>query len=247
MAQALPIEVPAPSARVDVRFSDLLWALGGAVGGFVAALVFLIFAAIDRTFYTQNEVLLVLAGPILSYAGLFVGILRFVRRLPNPWRWLGLRRPRPSDFGLVGGLVLLWFVGEAIIILVITNAFNHGQQVQSNARDMFNNQAQGLGVLVLALIATAIVAPVCEELFFRGMLYRYLLRRWPVWGAAVVSATVFSALHFIPILIPVFLFLGLILTIQYEITGSLTNSMMIHATGNAITTVLVYISLTGGS
>jgi membrane protease YdiL (CAAX protease family) len=79
------------------------------------------------------------------------------------------------------------------------------------------------------------------------MLYRYLHRRWPVWAAALVSASIFSALHFIPILIPLFLFLGLILTLQYEVTGSLTNSMLIHATGNAITTVLVYVSLTSGS
>jgi membrane protease YdiL (CAAX protease family) len=77
------------------------------------------------------------------------------------------------------------------------------------------------------------------------MLYRYLLRRWPVWLAVVVAATIFAVLHFIPILIPVFLFLGLILTIQYEITGSLTNSMMLHAAGNAVTTVLVYLSLNG--
>jgi len=64
----------------------------------------------------------------------------------------------------------------------------------------------------------------------------------PLTGASK-GATIFAAFHFIPVLIPVFLFMGLILTIQYEITGSLTNSMMLHGAGNAVTTVLVYISL----
>ncbi len=233
-----------PPARVDVRFSDLLIAFGGAVLGVVAAFIVLaVVAYADPTGYKANAVSILLLATVIIYVGLFLGMLRFLRRIPHPGRWLGLRRPGISDAFLVAGLLVLWFVGTGIIVAIVTASMNHGQPVPSNAREMFNNHSNAVAVLVLALVAAAVVAPICEELFFRGMLYRYLLRRWPVWAAALVSATIFAAFHFIPILIPVFLFLGLILTIQYEITGSLTNSMLLHGAGNAVTTVLVYISL----
>lgn len=246
MAQAQPLSLPAtPPPRIDVRLVDLLIAVAGAVGGILAAFVILVVVAVaNRRYYDANGVTLVLVATIVIYAGLFAGMFPFVRRLPNAARWLGLRWPRASDYGLVGGLLVLWFIGEAIIVTAITAGMNHGQPVQSNVRDMFDNRAQVLGILFLALLAGAVVAPICEELFFRGMLYRYLLRRWPVWAAIGVSASIFAVLHFIPMLIPVFLFMGLLLTIQYEITGSLTNSMLLHAAGNGVTILLVYASLT---
>jgi membrane protease YdiL (CAAX protease family) len=246
VAQVMPAEAAPTSVRIDVRFVDLLIALGGAVLGIVAAIIALaILVRLDRGVYENNAVAVLLVGTILIYAGLFLGMLRFIRRLPDARRWLGLRRPTLSDFGLVGGLLVIWFVGTALIASAITVGMNRGKALPSNAREMFGNHGGAVGLLVLALLAAAVVAPICEELFFRGMLYRYLLRRWPVWLAVVVAATIFAILHFIPILIPVFLFLGLILTIQYEVTGSLTNSMMLHAAGNAVTTVLVYLSLNG--
>jgi membrane protease YdiL (CAAX protease family) len=245
MIQAVPTPIAVdPPRRVDVRFVDLLIAIGGAIGGFLAALIFAVaYGVVDRQGYEKNAVTIVLVATIIIYAGLFLGIVAFLRRLPDPVRWLGLRRPRGADFGLVGGLLIIWFVGEGLLVTAVTNVLNQGKPVPSNTREMFDNHGGAIWILLLALLGAAVVAPICEELFFRGMVYRYLLRRWPVWAAVVVSATIFAAFHFIPVLIPVFLFMGLILTIQYEITGSLTNSMMLHAAGNAVTTVLVYVSL----
>lgn len=245
MAQVIPTPLaPEPTTRVDVRFVDLVVAMGGALLGVIGALIAVaIFAKLDRPGYEKNAVPVLLVATIIIYAGLFLGMLRFLRRLPDARRWLGLRRPGGSDFGLVAGLLLLWFVGTGLIVAAVTAGLNQGKPVPSNAREMFNNRSSAFAVLLLALFAAAVVAPICEELFFRGMLYRYLLRRWPIWLAVFVSSTIFASLHFIPILIPVFLFLGLILAIQYEITGSLTNSMMLHASGNAVTTLLVYLSL----
>jgi len=245
MAQMMSAALPAsPPPRIEVRFGDLLVALGGALLGVVAAFIMIAaFGHANPAGYKANAVAILLIGTVIIYGGLFLGMLRFLRRLPNPRLWLGLRRPGISDVFLVAGLLVVWFIGTGVIVAIITAFLNHGQPVPSNAREMFNNHSNAIAVLALALLAAAVVAPICEELFFRGMLYRYLLRRWPVWAAAVVSATIFAAFHFIPILIPVFLFLGLMLTIQYQVTGSLTNSMLLHGAGNAVTTVLVYLSL----
>ena len=54
--------------------------------------------------------------------------------------------------------------------------------------------AQPFGAVGL-LILTAAVAPVLEEFLFRGWMQRGLERRLPVWGAIVVTALVFAAVH----------------------------------------------------
>ncbi|MDQ6885492.1 MAG: CPBP family glutamic-type intramembrane protease, partial [Candidatus Dormibacteraeota bacterium] len=170
-----------PPTPVEVRFTDLVVAFGGAVLGVVAAFIVLaVVAYADPRGYKANAVSILLIATVIIYAGLFLGMLRFLRRIPHPGRWLGLRRPAISDAFLVVGLLVVWFVGTGIIVAIITAAMNHGQPVPSNAREMFNNHSNAIAVLGLALVAAAVVAPICEELFFRGMLYRYLLRRWPV-------------------------------------------------------------------
>jgi len=157
---------------VDVRFVDLLIAIGGAIGGFLAALIFAVaYGVIDRQGYETNAVTILLVATIVIYAGLFLGILRFLRRLPDPIRWLGLRRPTGGDFGLVGGLLVIWFVGEGVLVTVVTSVLNQGKPVPSNTREMFNNRGGAIWILLLALLGAAVVAPICEELFFRGMLY----------------------------------------------------------------------------
>ena len=44
-------------------------------------------------------------------------------------------------------------------------------------------------------IGTVLLAPVFEELFFRGLIFRSLMQRYHVISAALVSATLFALLH----------------------------------------------------
>jgi membrane protease YdiL (CAAX protease family) len=120
--------------------------------------------------------------------------------------------------------------------------------VPSNTRNIFIQVPHGPGLLLYALLVSAVAAPICEEIFFRGMIFRYLRRRWPLWLAALVSATIFGAAHLSPatspLIVPVLAFIGLVLALVYERTGSLTNSMMLHALNNGVLTTLTYLVIT---
>lgn len=92
----------------------------------------------------------------------------------------------------------------------------------------------------LGVIAIVIMAPLMEELLFRGAMQGYLLGRWknPVW-AIVVPALLFGIGHGNPIQIPFAFVTGLALGWVYYRTGSLLPGMLMHFVNNG-TSVLLY-------
>jgi membrane protease YdiL (CAAX protease family) len=45
------------------------------------------------------------------------------------------------------------------------------------------------------LIISVLLAPVCEELFFRGAMFASFLRRWGIWTAALVPSLIWGLIH----------------------------------------------------
>jgi membrane protease YdiL (CAAX protease family) len=91
-------------------------------------------------------------------------------------------------------------------------------------------------VVVLAIVGFSVIvlAPLAEEAFFRGFVFRGLMR-WlrPGW-AVVLSAAVFGIAHLIPlIMLPIF-GLGILLATIVRARKSLAPSIFAHATFNAI-------------
>jgi membrane protease YdiL (CAAX protease family) len=98
---------------------------------------------------------------------------------------------------------------------------------------------------VLAGIFAIVIAPVVEELFFRGILFRSLRYRG-FWPAALVSSVVFGSVHYVggPAANALFLMIatactGLGLAAIYEWRG-LATSIGAHVTFNAIGVVVIF-------
>jgi membrane protease YdiL (CAAX protease family) len=90
-----------------------------------------------------------------------------------------------------------------------------------------------VGVIMFVLVAV-VMAPVFEEIVFRGFLFRGLANSlgW-VWGA-LISAAVFGGAHLqLDVFLPLAA-LGLALAWAYRRTGSLWTSITMHALFNAI-------------
>ncbi len=114
-----------------------------------------------------------------------------------------------------------------------------GQDIggQQMAVDLLGNVPFAVGIL-----GVAVVAPIAEELFFRGVTLiaweREYGPRRGLWG----SAALFTAIH-VPdggaFIVPPILILALVLGITYQRTRSLPMVIGIHATFNAISTILV--------
>jgi uncharacterized protein len=94
------------------------------------------------------------------------------------------------------------------------------------------------------------VAPLLEELFFRGFLYPVLARRLGIVAAVILTAVPFGLIHAAqlgwawgPVLV-VFL-VGLTLTITRAITRSVAAGVLIHIAYNATISILIFIATDG--
>src|SRR4051794_40209220 len=124
---------------------------------------------------------------ILAQDAALVGVAVFFasRRLrPEPWHF-GLRRTpfwATAGIALLAGLVILGFeVG--ILELFGTN---------STDEELASSSVVGAIAVGLAVI---VVAPVTEELFFRGFFYRALRTRMRVIWAVLLDSLVFASIH----------------------------------------------------
>ncbi|WP_297629678.1 CPBP family intramembrane glutamic endopeptidase [uncultured Clostridium sp.] len=93
----------------------------------------------------------------------------------------------------------------------------------------------------LAILATILIAPITEELVFRGVLFNYLRRRIPFWPAVIISSVSFGILHG-NISQGVFAaLLGIILALMYAYTDSLIGDILVHILCNTTSTLLGFI------
>jgi uncharacterized protein len=99
---------------------------------------------------------------------------------------------------------------------------------------------EGTFGLVVAGLMVIVVAPVGEELFFRGFFYRALRTRFSVLVAALLDGALFGLIHFdssvddVWLILPVLGTLGFMFCLVYERTGSLFPVIALHAINNAL-------------
>ena len=171
--------------------------------------------------------------------------------------WLGLTavvartkgRSLREDFGVRIDIRDWWavfagmgiFLVASVLIALPVSFVNQSQQV---VQDL--DTATGAKLVVFALVA-ALLAPVCEEVLFRGVLLRSLRRRMsPAWAIGV-QAFVFAMAH--PLLsphlgdlavTPALFLLGAISGIAAETEGDLSRSILMHIGFNLITTLAAF-------
>ncbi len=83
-------------------------------------------------------------------------------------------------------------------------------------------------------LAAIIIAPVVEELIFRGLLQRLLMRLMKPFGAILIASIVFAAAHGTAVQVVVALPCGIILGYTCFRTRSLLVPIIIHALNNAL-------------
>lgn len=97
-------------------------------------------------------------------------------------------------------------------------------------------------VIVLAVV---IVAPIAEELFFRGVVYNAWEREYGTRVAIFGSAALFALIHAsLFLLVPIFI-LGVALALVYRSTRSLPATILLHAGFNAITVTITLLARLG--
>lgn len=224
------------AARVEPR-----WGVGDAVIGFGVAIIGTVMTtSIWVSVGGASEGLGALAaaqvGMWLGFVGAPVVAVR--RRgsgslsadfgVRSTWRDVGLGIP----LGVACQLVLVPVVFLAMRPFVdVGDASEPATRVSDLAEG-----ATGFGLLVLSVV---LLAPLAEELFFRGLLLRSLTRAWGPTAGVVVSAAIFGATHFQPLqFLPLAAF-GAVLAVAAHRTGRLGLAVWTHVGFNATTVVLL--------
>lgn len=153
--------------------------------------------------------------------------------LPAALRALGFRAVgwRPVVLGVVVTTILSFAVSQL------------GIQPQGVRR--VTDQVQDPAVLVPTLLVLAILAPLVEELVFRGLLYGWLAGRWGHLVAFVASSLAFAAAHYEPAHIVLVVPLGLWFGWLRWRTNSLVPGIVAHVINNGV--AVAGAALLGGS
>jgi membrane protease YdiL (CAAX protease family) len=238
-------------ALLGFLVGQLLGALFGAVAGDVAGknaaqMKLITGASVPPEWYVLS-----------TLVGLWVGFFG------APWlasRLQGTRR-LVADLGLRFRWVDLWGIliglaGQAIVVVLYAPFQHHIHNFNAPSQKLTGG-AHGGGFVIVAL-ATVLLAPFMEELFFRGLLFKALARLCTPNGPGVTRARGFGVVVAVVVdgllfglahgewvqLAGLALFGALLATISYR-TGRLGMNMVSHASFNLVA-ILAIVSQRGG-
>ncbi len=173
---------------------------------------------------------------------LYIGMVRFRRRLSG---W-GIRTDRLGrDIVLALGVYVPVWAACGVLLYVTRIAAQFAIRLVEPGYEMPDHtaiqtlQAEGVAdwIRAVTIISALVLAPIVEELLFRGLLQPALTRWWrSQWLAILVSGCAFGLLHY-PVFytVPPLAFFGVVLGYLYARTRSLTLVILLHAVFNGKT------------
>jgi uncharacterized protein len=184
----------------------------------------------------------------------FVQVAILSAVLASSLAWLGFRgrltgalapvrgaRARDLAMGIGAGIAGFGVLLVALGILFRVIGFDPPDQ------QALADVAEGGVDALLALTMAVVLAPVVEEVVFRGALHQGLRHRTGFWPAALISSLVFAAVHLEVVMSsPAFLvqlfLLGVLFAWLLERTGNLAAPIVAHLVFNAISMALAILA-----
>lgn len=168
----------------------------------------------------------------------------------NKRKYLGMRLPWGESYWIIGMLVMILAIPFVQWLGEINQQFRFPAGIESWMKakeDSANKTVMALlslrtpADLVINILCIAGLAAVGEELLFRGLAQRLLIKwfRNP-WAGIIVAAFLFSAMHlqfygFLPRFV-----LGILLGVIYWYSGSIWTAMLAHFVYDALLIVIAY-------
>lgn len=128
------------------------------------------------------------------------------------------------------GLVVVWLFGQITASWIFMTTGDSLYETYTNA---LHNDAD----VWVSLLLTVLVAPVFEEVLFRGIVFPSWSRLNP-WFGFIGSSIAFALMHGTLVHLPATFMTGLLLASAYAMTGELRTSIMLHVGYNLAASVL---------
>ncbi|MDQ7029400.1 MAG: CPBP family intramembrane metalloprotease [Ardenticatenia bacterium] len=169
----------------------------------------------------------------MGESALVAPVIWLARRHRVGWHVVGWRHPAGGwwETAKAIGQAMVW--GYAAMLAWGLILLPLGLRAQQNILAALpQDDPLALGLMVLVVVG---VAPVCEELLFRGLIFTTLNAYHRPRTAYGLSALLFALFHFQPLAFPPLLVLGLLLAHLYRRTGSVWSPVVFHALINGFT------------
>lgn len=241
-----PVAVAPQAPPPEVRGRGGGWAMLGVFAAaevtflLISLLVLVPFAIVDPSMLDEPlpgvALLVALAVPTVFAALVALGGTRLVGGGPAAGR---LRRElavgcNARDLGIglalgAGGMLLtipastVWarWVGE--------------DQANSAVGELFDGQALFPVTAVAVFLVVWLLAPLCEEVLYRGVLWRALEHwRWNRWLILGVTTVAFAFLHFELLRTPLLVVISIPIGLARMLTGNLLASLVAHQANNFV-------------
>ncbi|MFZ2125579.1 MAG: type II CAAX endopeptidase family protein [Candidatus Saccharimonadales bacterium] len=170
-----------------------------------------------------------------------IGLPWLIIQKPTTKEEVGLTRlPSWTDILLAPAGFIVYAILSSALIMLATQVFPwfNADQVQQTGFDQVSRSYE----LVLAFLSLVVIAPVFEEILFRGFLYGKLKKYMPVWIAIVATSVLFGFVHGAWNLAFDTFALSVILCILRELTGSIWASVLLHMVKNAVAFYILFIN-----
>jgi membrane protease YdiL (CAAX protease family) len=159
-----------------------------------------------------------------------VGVVEWLGLVWRKWPWVLLLGP--------GAVVGMWVVFGVLMSAGYADLMESLGVEQSQETVKLFQKEQDMMVVFLMAFTAVVVAPICEEIVFRGYLYGAAKRFVGSLVSSITTGLVFSAAHGSMVsMLPLFVF-GMVLAWLYEQTGSIWAPIAVHFLFNGATVTI---------
>lgn len=156
---------------------------------------------------------------------------------PLRWKWV---------WAVIGSAIAIGIIPLRGVLALVAQLLIEGDLNSVSARgDLFTSGGFSVTAFLLTLLGVGILAPISEELFFRGLLHTWTMKYVDqFWVRGLITSTLFGIAHLDSVGVAISAFvMGWVIAWMYERTRSILMPIVIHIATNSTAVVLLYLSL----
>ena len=248
---------PAPAGPWRVLRRALIWVLVAELAALAASFLIVFVIVLAHTIahphvkaHVPQPLVYALPATLALQATLLFADLRQGRIFGHGHLAAGLGAGPVQRQGLVAALLLAMIAWVLAYILFLVRFQEVASFIAREAPPTpVLTMTGGPALIVVRLILIGFLAPVAEELFFRGWFWTALRRSWSVWPTALCTGGIWVALHAlegmvrVPILIPA----AILLSLARHYGGSVRASIPLHIANNVTAVAVQLVALSAAA